>query len=179
RPHRRASGQPCCRAPAVEYRRLAQRADDHRGLNCQYGLGRTLTLERADGPFYAAVAFRRTHERRARADAGESDLLLKGIAHVLAPVIMPQLKPESDVATDGAEMLAHTQRVPARRALGRVRYRRSPWCAGRRQAAPPPGPPRASSSSSDLSPAQVRRLRNDRSIVGTRSPRSTRASRGL
>ena len=27
----------------MEYRRLAQRADDHRGLNCQYGLGRTLT----------------------------------------------------------------------------------------------------------------------------------------
>ena len=29
----------------MEYRRLAQRADDHRGLNCQYGLGRTLTLD--------------------------------------------------------------------------------------------------------------------------------------
>src|SRR5690606_11988771 len=43
----RASGQPCCRAPAVEYRRLAQRADDHRGLNCQYGLGRTLTKDLA------------------------------------------------------------------------------------------------------------------------------------
>src|SRR5690606_40278627 len=50
RPHRRASGQPCCRAPAVEYRQLAQRADDHRGLNCQYGLGRTLTSERKPMP---------------------------------------------------------------------------------------------------------------------------------
>src|SRR5690606_17262128 len=84
-----------------------------------------LLLERADGPLRAAVPFRRTDERRARADAEEGDLLLKGIAHVLAPVVVPQLKPESDVATDRAKVLAHTltdwlERFPAGRALGRM-----------------------------------------------------------
>jgi CRISPR-associated protein Csb1 len=46
----------------VEYRRLAQRADDHRGLNCQYGLGRTLT----------AGGGRPQEPRRAARRAGES-----------------------------------------------------------------------------------------------------------
>jgi len=41
----------------VEYRRLAQRADDHRGLNCQYGLGRTLTFQQEEDTVLEAPTY--------------------------------------------------------------------------------------------------------------------------
>src|SRR5690606_8316116 len=139
---------------------------------------------RTDGTFGATVAFRSPHERGTRLDAEEGDLLLEGVAHVLATVVVPQLQPAGDVAPDRPEVFAHAladrfQCLPARRTLDGVdandfrrvvihgeQHRGLAFLEreGCRQIG---------------APAQIRGLRNDGALVALRSPRPATAGRRL
>jgi len=55
----------------------------------------------------SAVTFRLAHERRRALDAEEADLGLEVVAHVLAPVIVPEREAGGDVLGERAEALAH------------------------------------------------------------------------
>lgn len=65
-----------------------------------------LLLQRADEALDAAVALRCAHEGRARLDSEEGQLLLEGVAHVLAAVVVTKLEAGRHLCTDGTEALA-------------------------------------------------------------------------
>src|SRR3954452_20012075 len=64
-------------------------------------------LQRPDEPLGAAVALRLAHEGRRALDAGEADLGLEVVAHVLAPVVVAQPQAGGDGLCERAAALAH------------------------------------------------------------------------
>src|SRR3954469_20952128 len=61
-------------------------------------------LERADEALGAAVPLGGPHEGRRTRDAQEGKLLLEGVRHVLAPVIVPHGKAARDLFGESAKM---------------------------------------------------------------------------
>ena len=59
-----------------------------------------LLLEGADEPLGHAIAFGRPHEARAGFDAQKGDLMLKMVAHVLRPVVVPKDQSISNTLTE-------------------------------------------------------------------------------
>src|SRR5208283_615676 len=66
-----------------------------------------LLLEGSDEPLGAPVALRGTHESRARLDAEEEELVLKSVARVLAPVVVPHREALGDAEADDPESRAY------------------------------------------------------------------------
>src|SRR3954453_16967039 len=64
-------------------------------------------LERADEALGAAVALGSPHEGRRALDAQEGKLLLEGVGHVLAPVIVPHGETAPDPLSKAAEAAPH------------------------------------------------------------------------
>src|SRR4051794_12505892 len=60
-------------------------------------------LQGPDEPLRTAVPLRRPHEGRRTRDAQEGKLLLEGVRHVLAPVIVPDREPAPDPRGKAAE----------------------------------------------------------------------------
>src|SRR3954454_18368204 len=64
-------------------------------------------LERADEALGAAIAFGGPHEGGRALDAQEGKLLLEGVGHVLAPVIVPNGETAPDPLSKAAEAAPH------------------------------------------------------------------------
>src|SRR3954468_18071359 len=64
-------------------------------------------LERADEALGAAISLRRPHEGGRACDAQKGKLLLEGIGHVLAPVIVPHGQTAPDPLSKAAEAAPH------------------------------------------------------------------------
>src|SRR3954469_14266113 len=64
-------------------------------------------LERADEALGAAISLRRPHEGGRACDAQEGKLLLEGVGHVLAPVIVPHGETAPDLFGESAEAAPH------------------------------------------------------------------------
>src|SRR5919199_1349081 len=63
-----------------------------------------LFFQGADEALGAAVALRLPHKRRTAGDAQEPQLGLEQMAHELAPMIVPQGQPDSDLLAVSAEV---------------------------------------------------------------------------
>src|SRR3954469_2441424 len=64
-------------------------------------------LERADEALGAAISLRRPHEGGRACDAQKGKLLLEGVGHVLAPVIVPDGRTARDPLSKAAEAAPH------------------------------------------------------------------------
>src|SRR3954467_4803 len=64
-------------------------------------------LERADEALGAAIPLGGPHEGRRACDAQEGKLLLEGVGHVLAPVIVPHGETAPDLFGESAEAAPH------------------------------------------------------------------------
>src|SRR4051794_12189477 len=64
-------------------------------------------LERADEALGAAISLRRPHEGGRTLDAQEGKLLLEGVGHVLAPVIVPHGQTAPDPLSKAAQAAPH------------------------------------------------------------------------
>src|SRR4051794_20607626 len=65
-------------------------------------------LQGPDEALRTAVPLRRPHEGRRACDAQEGKLLLEGVGHVLAPVIVPHGETARDLFGESAEAAPHT-----------------------------------------------------------------------
>src|SRR3954451_20884353 len=64
-------------------------------------------LEGANKALRAAIPLGSPHEGRRACDAQKGELLLEGVGHVLAPVIVPHGKTARDLFGESAEAAAH------------------------------------------------------------------------
>src|SRR3954471_22978571 len=87
--------------PKVE-QRLTELLDGVEGAHPEQVL-----LEGADEALGAAVPLGGSHEGRRTLDAQEGKLLLEGVGHVLAPVIVPHGETARDLFGESAEAAPH------------------------------------------------------------------------